>query len=53
MLFRFLHTAERLSDEISFESCEDGFRRVDSRMTGRLCEDVDEFEDEEAREGAA
>lgn len=51
MLFGFNDTAERLCDEIAFEGV--GFRRSGGRLASSDGESVDEFEDEESREGAA
>ena len=51
VLFGFSDTAERLCDEIALEGVE--FRRSGGRLASSDGESVDEFEDEESREGAA
>jgi hypothetical protein len=51
VLFGFDDTAERLRDEIALEGVE--FRRSGGRLASSDGESVDEFEDEESREGAA
>lgn len=51
MLFGFNDTAKRLRDEIALEGVE--FRRSSGRLASSDGESVDEFEDEESREGAA
>ena len=51
MLFGFNDTAEWLCDEIALEGVE--FRRSSGRLASSDGEGVDEFEDEESREGAA
>ena len=51
MLFGFNDTAEWLCDEITLEGVE--FRRSGGRLASSDGESVDEFEDEESREGAA
>jgi hypothetical protein len=51
VLFGFNNTAERLCDEIALESVE--FGRSGGRLASSDGESVDEFEDEESREGAA
>jgi hypothetical protein len=51
VLFSFSDTAECLRDEIALEGVE--FRRSGGRFASSDGESVDEFEDEESREGAA
>ena len=51
MLFGFSDTAERLCDKITLESVE--VRRSGGRLASGDGESVDEFKDEESREGAA
>jgi hypothetical protein len=51
VLFGFNDTAERLRNEITLQRVE--FRRSGGRLASSDGESVDEFEDEESREGAA
>jgi hypothetical protein len=51
VLFGFNDTAEGLRDEIALEGVE--FGRSSGRLASCDGESVDEFEDEESREGAA
>jgi len=51
VLFGFNDTAEGLRDEIALEGVE--FGRSGGRLASSDGESVDEFEDEESREGAA
>lgn len=52
MLLGFQHAAEGLGDEVAFQRRE-VFGRDGGGQAGGFCEEVDEFEDEEAGEGAA
>lgn len=51
MLFGLGNTAERLRNEVAFEGVQ--FRGVGGRLASSDGESVDEFENEESREGAA